>query len=261
MVHRGLSFKANGEGAVLTMPEGATTLLLRRNVSRVKAYAAAHLENWYRYVNGPQHGMEVGNGKLRLVIGCGKTHSWGMAAVANVTGRKTHDLKFYTMHEDSLSATSSVSMPPYRWEYSGIVAQTQVGPDPTEIEALNGSDNSEEPGGRCMNQCLFVETINLTLQDDEFQRIQRDVEAALIKDFRQNQPGATTQNSHTNASTQTGGSNDPVSQMEPQVETERDSCDADSGTVAEIVHARNQRNITLISPSAQVNIAICSFGN
>ncbi|KJA19859.1 hypothetical protein HYPSUDRAFT_143195, partial [Hypholoma sublateritium FD-334 SS-4] len=80
----GLSFQTSAnEGTILTVPEGAVALDLE-NVPRFRAYAAANVENWYRYVNGPR-GREAKNGEVRLVIGCDKTTSWGMASVANMS--------------------------------------------------------------------------------------------------------------------------------------------------------------------------------
>ena len=259
MVCRGLSFQASNEGAVLTMPEGATSLKLK-NRSRMRAYAVASLENWYRYVNFSL-GMEVNNGEIRLVIGCHKTKSWGMAAVAKMPQLETHCLKFCAIDRESVSSTSSRSIPHYYWKYSGLVAETQVGPDPTEIEALSRSDDLEEPGGY-MNQCLFVHTLNLNFSQDKFDAIQRDVEAALLKESPRYRPqsGAspTTQNSHANASTR---SNDSVFQMQPQMETERDSCEANSGTITKAARVQNQHITTSVSLSAQVSIALYNIEN
>ncbi|KAF8956508.1 hypothetical protein BDZ97DRAFT_1616431, partial [Flammula alnicola] len=71
----GLCFETSAsEGAILTMPEGAISQDLE-NIPRFRAYAAKHVDNWYRFVNGPR-GREAKNGDVRLVVGCDKTTSW-----------------------------------------------------------------------------------------------------------------------------------------------------------------------------------------
>ncbi|KAF8956505.1 hypothetical protein BDZ97DRAFT_1851213 [Flammula alnicola] len=163
----------------LTMPEGAIALDLE-NVPRFRAYAAANVENWYRYVNGPR-GREAKNGEVRLVIGCDKTSTWGMAALTNLTQHKVNYLKFRTLEE----ARSDPSLPLYTWEYSGM-AEVRVGPDVEEIEELKRNDQSDLAiNGKYWNQCLFVRTLNLTLDNAAWQELNRDLESALIQESRQ----------------------------------------------------------------------------
>ena len=73
------------EGAILTMPQGAHAEHLA-NVSKFRQYLSANAESWYRYVND-ERGREARNGDVRLVIGCDKASSWGMATFANSTAQ------------------------------------------------------------------------------------------------------------------------------------------------------------------------------
>ncbi|KAF9560915.1 hypothetical protein CPC08DRAFT_664962, partial [Agrocybe pediades] len=79
-----LSFEAqSSEGAILVMPEGAISYDFE-NIPKLRKYIAANLESWYRYANGPR-GREAKNGDLRIVIGCDKSTSWGMATMSNLS--------------------------------------------------------------------------------------------------------------------------------------------------------------------------------
>ena len=60
------------------MPQGAHHEDLRRNIGIFRNYAVTNLASWYDYAN-VVHGLEVGNGKILLVIGCDETTSWGIA--------------------------------------------------------------------------------------------------------------------------------------------------------------------------------------
>ncbi|KAF9477499.1 hypothetical protein BDN70DRAFT_810612, partial [Pholiota conissans] len=67
------------EAAILMLPEGSVAHDLE-NIPQIKAYAASNIESWYRYINGTR-GRQAKNGEIRLVIGCDKTTSWGMAVI------------------------------------------------------------------------------------------------------------------------------------------------------------------------------------
>ncbi|KAF9479612.1 hypothetical protein BDN70DRAFT_834151 [Pholiota conissans] len=174
---RGLSFTTSAaEGAILTLPDGALSLDLE-NVSQCRLYAAANLESWYRYANGPR-GREIENGELRLVVGCDKTTSWGMATVANISQHKTHYLKYRSVSDTGGSAAPHAPIPLYKWEYSGL-AEARVGPDLQEIAKLKRNDDSDVAvDGKYWNQCLFVRTLNLSLDEGVFAAINRELDAA-----------------------------------------------------------------------------------
>ncbi|KAF9479611.1 hypothetical protein BDN70DRAFT_806738 [Pholiota conissans] len=213
----GLSFMTSAaEGAVLTLPDGAVALDLE-NIPQIRAYAAAHIENWYRYINGPR-GCEAKNGEVRLVIGCDKATSWGMAAVANLSQHKTHYLKYCSVVNTGGSEAQPAPIPLYKWDYTGL-AEARVGPDLNEIADLKRDDDSNVAvDGKYWNQCLFMRTLNLTLGEEVFEAINREVEVALVVQMQQFQKSvgpSTATSSHRTIGSQTG-SNDSGNHQDAQ---------------------------------------------
>ncbi|KAJ3511861.1 hypothetical protein NLJ89_g3860 [Agrocybe chaxingu] len=156
----GLTFESSAsEGAILTMPHGAQSEDLG-NVSRFRKYMADNRESWYEYVNG-ELGREAQNGDIRLVIGCDKAVSWGMAAFANVRQQNGFRLNFRPVGQTIVGRT-------YGWEYTGM-AQVKAGPDLQDIRELNDDESGEITIYR--NQCLFVRTLNATLHEEEWERL------------------------------------------------------------------------------------------
>jgi hypothetical protein len=145
------------------MPQGAYSEKLG-NVTMFKDYLTVHLKSWYKYVNGVR-GREAKNGDVRLVIGCHKSATWGMATFSNLTEHNVCRLKFMAVGETSLGHT-------YGWEYSGAsgMAEVRAGPDPQEVEALQMSGESEQ-AVVYQNQCLFVNTLNPTLDDNIWHKL------------------------------------------------------------------------------------------
>jgi len=149
------------------MPDGAIAEDLE-NISVFRKYVAANVDKWYRYVNGPR-GREVKNGDIRLVVGCDKTTSWGMATVSNMS--KPSQLKFKPL-DGQASGSPSCG---YAWEYSGT-AEVRVGPDQKAIDELKRGDTEDSrTGNRYLNQCLFVRTLNATLSDDKWEGLNREI--------------------------------------------------------------------------------------
>lgn len=183
-LHSGLSFQTSADGAILTLPEGATRLDLE-NIVQFRAYAAANIESWYRYVNGAR-GREAKNGEIRLVIGCDKATSWGMAAVASSTQPKTHCLKYCSREGNQMMFTSSARL--YKWEYMGLVS-AKVGPDLNDIEELSRNDDSNSAvEGKYCNHCLFVRTLNISLDNGVFAKINQELGSPLIPESQQPNP-------------------------------------------------------------------------
>ncbi|KAF8964089.1 hypothetical protein BDZ97DRAFT_1817925 [Flammula alnicola] len=167
----GLTFETSAsEGALLTMPDGATSSDLR-NISRFRHYASANAESWYRFANGPL-GCEAKNGDIRLVVGCDKATAWGMATFSNLTEQNDFRLKFK-------STTQNSSDPMYYWEYSGS-ADVRAGPDSWEIEVLRRDDPDRPITYK--NQCLFIRTLNPTLREDVWSKLSCDLGALYIQD-------------------------------------------------------------------------------
>ena len=162
---RGLCFRASApEGAILTMPEGAISEDLE-NVPRFREYASANIKSWYRYING-HLGHEAKNGDIHLVLGCDKATFWGMAALSKVAQHS--QLKFKPLNFQSSNSGSCG----YTWEYSGI-AQAKVGPDQGEIDELRREDSASLD--KYLNQCLFVRTLNVTFNDDDWEKLNRGI--------------------------------------------------------------------------------------
>ncbi|PPQ78276.1 hypothetical protein CVT25_011735 [Psilocybe cyanescens] len=176
----GLIFESlASEGAILTMPRGSNSKDLG-NVVRFRKYASANAEKWYKYVNEVR-GREVRNGDVRLVIGYDSSTAWGMATFANLSEQRSFRLMFKPIGENSLGRT-------YGWEYSGI-ADVRSGPDICEVEKLR---NLDQANNHIIyeNQCLFVRTLNITLQDDVWSRLAADSEMFYLDDDYETQsPG------------------------------------------------------------------------
>uniref|UniRef100_A0A8H8CMT1 Uncharacterized protein n=1 Tax=Psilocybe cubensis TaxID=181762 RepID=A0A8H8CMT1_PSICU len=149
----GLVFESSASnGAILTMPLGSKSEDLG-SIGRFRRYVAANMLHWYNYAYHDRE-YDVRNGDLRLVIGCDKTSSWGMATFANSAAhQESFHLKFGLIEGRR-----------YGWEYSGT-AEVRVGPDAHEIAQLWDNDPSQH-NITYENQCLFIRTINATLPDD-----------------------------------------------------------------------------------------------
>jgi hypothetical protein len=141
------------------MPQGADAEDLA-NLSRFRKYISANAESWYRHVNNIR-GREARNGDIRLVVGCDKASSWGMATFTNSTAQDFH-LEFKRTGE-------SGSRPVYSWDYSGMV-EPRAGPDPEATEELRSGDDSGQ-SGVYKNQCLFIRTLNATFRDEIWLRL------------------------------------------------------------------------------------------
>jgi len=151
------------------MPEGAISQDLE-NLPIFRQYVAANVKKWYRYINGPR-GREAKNGDVRLVVGCDKATSWGMAALSNMA--QHGHLKFKPL--DAQSSSSSTCG--YTWEYSGTV-DVKVGPDQQEIDELRrlGENPEDSPTrDKYQNQCLFVCTMNVTLNDEDWENLNEEI--------------------------------------------------------------------------------------
>lgn len=144
---------------MLTMPHGVSSQELA-NVASARQYLKTYLENIYCYVNGDL-GREVKNGDVCLVIGCDKTTAWGMAAFARPTAPHKVQLKF--------KSTQISGRSHYKGEGSGR-ADVKSGPGIQEFEQLRLYSDSRPYEHE--NQCLFIRTLNSTLRDDMWNRLE-----------------------------------------------------------------------------------------
>ncbi|KIJ98157.1 hypothetical protein K443DRAFT_680954 [Laccaria amethystina LaAM-08-1] len=148
---RGLTFKCNGpEGSILVMPNGAYHEDLL-NIQDFKVIASQNAEEWYRFAIGTC-GRDIKNGQLRLVTGCDKTNSWGIATHSDLQAPVTL----------SLPANSRQAPVEYAWDYEGRV-EAKAGPKLEE--SLDSAGNQEYPQN-VQNQCTFLRSFILTLAED-----------------------------------------------------------------------------------------------
>jgi len=167
---RELTFESfASEGAVLTMPEGSESQDLG-NIARIREYMAAHGESWVKYING-DCGREAQNGSIRLVIGCDKSTSWGMAAFWNNPENCKARLEFRA----SRNSARQSSGPAYAWDYSGIADhEVQAGPLGRGNKDLGAT--LEQP---LLNQTLFVRALSLTFDKQLWSKINPGSEVRL----------------------------------------------------------------------------------
>ena len=155
--YRGLTFESSAsDGAILAMPDGAFQEDLC-NLPKLRDYVARHAANWYKFANGPR-GREAQNGDLRVVVGCDKTTSWGMATFANTSSAQQSNFRLSFRPLQSQFNTGAA----YAWEHSGA-AEVKVGPEPGDNEELG-----ETPTNQLRNQCLFMRNLSVTLSDSEW---------------------------------------------------------------------------------------------
>ena len=142
------------------MPEGAYSEELS-NFSSFRDYLVSHVVDWYKFIIGPC-GREARNGDIRVVVGCDKTTSWGMATFSNYESSLSQDPKFllkFCVLDGQQSHRNPGSK--YIWEHSGDAsAELRMGPRRGENDELGETDSN-----RLQNQCLFLRTLNVTLTD------------------------------------------------------------------------------------------------
>lgn len=132
------------------MPNGAYHEDLL-NFQDFKAVASQNAEEWYRFAI-ETCGRNIKNGQLRLVTGCDKTNSWGIATYSDLQGPVAI----------SLTANSTQPAVEYTWDYEGRV-QAKAGPK--FEESLDSTGNREYPQS-VHNQCTFLRSFTLTLAED-----------------------------------------------------------------------------------------------
>ena len=102
------------------------------------------------------------NGDLHLVYGCDKATEWGMVSFDNPhRGKRLAELRFRNLGEDWRAMVGT----PYAWEHTDD-AEGRVGPRDRETRELGGSRDQ-----LLRNQTLFIQTINTTLREGDWQRI------------------------------------------------------------------------------------------
>ncbi|KAF5326875.1 hypothetical protein D9619_004377 [Psilocybe cf. subviscida] len=153
---------SSAEAAVLMMPEPVYLSVLH-NTTPLRKYVRDNIKSWYRFVK-MDLGREINNGEIRVVYGCRKSAGFGIATVpSNGRADGSTELTF---------TTNGIADCKYRWHHRGS-AEVKAGPSLAESQAiLDQRDITDTPAhAPVINQCLFVSTIDLTLQEDEWQSI------------------------------------------------------------------------------------------
>ena len=147
------------------MPQGAYHEDLRRNIGVIRAYAVANLASWYDYAN-IVHGLELGNSEIRLVIGCDKTTSWGIATYSH--SQSKHVESEVTNLSFNVTSEGHSLYPKYVWDADGMAKDLKVGPE--DVEILDPPEVHARMPLR--NQCTFIRSLNIALGDKEWKQHQ-----------------------------------------------------------------------------------------
>ena len=150
------------------MPDGSFREDLQ-NITLFRDFAAENAESWYRFVNGPC-GRDIRNGELRLITGCDKTSSWGLAAYQNIQseGDSSDSLGEPLLRfRNTSDADDCVPRTPYCWEHEGT-AEVKAGP-----EDMPGN------GARARNQCTFIRSHTIMLSKAKWAGVQSTLVSAL----------------------------------------------------------------------------------
>jgi len=144
------------------MPDGATTedLMSRKSI---RQYVAKNAESWYCFVREVRE-REVENGDIRLVVGCDRVSSWGIATSASCTG---HRVRLEFRGCDEVSET-------YRWNCVGS-GSGRVGPLEKDINDLRRATDTSD----LTNQCVFLRTLNFTLAGEIWDHLIHQVRPSL----------------------------------------------------------------------------------
>ena len=189
------------EGAILIMPQGAYHQDLRRHIGKIRDYADTNLASWYDYAN-IVHGLELHNSEIRLVIGCDKTTSWGIATYSH--RQSEHVENKVTNLSFNVNSEGHSLYPKYVWDANGMAIDLKVGPE--DVEILDPPEvHARMP---LQNQCTFIRSLNLALGDKEWKQHQFKVANSTKAQASSAQP--THKNSFTSVS---GAINSPSSYL------------------------------------------------
>jgi len=166
------------------MPEGAQSRDLE-NLVQFRRYLAAHVEDWYRFANGPR-GRDAKNGDIRLVIGYDRAPSWGMATLRNMSQQTDCQLEFKATQDQPNAVNLATS--PYTWEHSGF-AEARAGPSITESTQLIQDDLNPPADGKYSNQCLFVRTLNATVNSEIWSKLCQELDTPYLDDLSSSRHG------------------------------------------------------------------------
>ena len=154
------------------MPQGAYHEDLQ-NIVTFKKYVSIHTESWYVYAI--RRGRQVGNKELRVVTGCDKTTSWGIATYSHFQSDRPKDnvslLRFNPVGNERQGRYPSHTT--YEWDYAGVL-EAKFGPE--EVELMNLGVNGSEP---LRNQCTFIRAHTPAIGVDDWERLELKVAASV----------------------------------------------------------------------------------
>lgn len=143
-----MAFECTGaEGAVLALPDGAIHEDLR-HLGKFREYAAANTLGWYKLAMITCK-RDVENGDLRLVTGCDKSSTWGMATIAS-TSKSSQAVSLTLKAQAGPDGNTA-----YTWECS----------QECEVKTSTGQ------GDDARNQCLFLRSFTLSLCEAEWSKL------------------------------------------------------------------------------------------
>ena len=182
------------------MPQGAYHEDLRRNIGIFRDYAVTNLASWYDYAN-IVHGLELDNSEIRLVIGCDKTSSWGIATYSH--SQSKHIENEVTKLSFNVKSEGHSLYLKYVWDADGMAKDLKVGPE--DVELLDPPEvHARMP---LQNQCTFIRSLNFALGDKEWKQHQ-------LKVANSAKAQAPAQPSHKNSFTSVSGAiNSPSSNL------------------------------------------------
>ena len=147
------------EGAILMMPEGATSHDLR-NKRVLERYLAKNIRHWYEYAIVERGRSDVENGDVRLVVGCDKVSFWGIATFASAVEEQV-SLEFKS------GGGNTAHRRDYVWDSHIGTGNGRVGPQEVEIRDLR-TDGDESS---LQNQCVFVRTMNVDFSEEAWREV------------------------------------------------------------------------------------------
>lgn len=152
------------------MPEPVYASKLK-STFHLRKYVRFNIKSWYRFLRTVL-GHEVGNGDLRVVYGCKKSAAFGMATVLN-SGSADASTELTFSVDDSWAEVTGCK---YHWHHKGS-AEVKAGPSSDEnrdVQNMRDITTASEQPDPVINQCLFVDTIDFTLPENEWEHIDCD---------------------------------------------------------------------------------------
>lgn len=169
--------------AILAVPNGSRSQRVTSNHALSK-YLETRQEDLYKYFIETL-GIGAKNGDLCLVVSWTKANSWGMAAFSDPNSSpQPCTLKLQTNPE-------TPKIPQYKWDCSEGFVSIKSGPELHEIQSLREEGEDDMEVQERPNQCLFVETLNVTVPRSTWNKILQEVGDLAVTSDSETDEGAT----------------------------------------------------------------------